>query len=100
MINDMSQFPLQYASPYQVSMATSISRHKLENLIKAGIIKAKRIDAQTVLIEWDSVERYINSLPDVALDVVDEAPSNGMKSFNDQRRQAMDLFPEAQQKCE
>jgi hypothetical protein len=97
MMNDMSQFPLEYGSPYQVSMATSISRFKLENLIKAGTIKAKRFDAQTVLIEWDSVRRYIDSLPDVELEVVEAAPPDGMKSFNDQRRRAMDLFSGAQE---
>jgi hypothetical protein len=68
MINDMSQFPLEYGSPYQVSMATSISRFKLENLIKAGVIKAKRIDDKTMLIEWDSVAKYIDSLPDALVE--------------------------------
>jgi hypothetical protein len=68
MMNDVSQSMLQYGSPYQVSLATSISHHKLENLIKAGVIKAKRIDAQTVLIEWESVRSYIDSLPDVEME--------------------------------
>jgi hypothetical protein len=64
-------------------MATSISRYKLENLIKAGVIKANRVDAQTVLIEWESVRRYIDSLPDIELEMAAEAPSDLMKSFND-----------------
>jgi hypothetical protein len=51
----------------------SISNHygnvylqtELTNLINLGILKAKRIDPQTVLIEWDSVQRYLDSWPDV-----------------------------------
>jgi hypothetical protein len=65
MMNDMS-VQLKYGSPFQVSMATSISKYKLTNLINAGVIKAKRFDAQTVLIEWDSVQRYLDSLPDAS----------------------------------
>ena len=64
-MNDMWQAPLKYGSPYQITMATSISKHKLTNLINLGVLKAKRIDAQTVLIEWNSVQRYLDSLPDV-----------------------------------
>jgi hypothetical protein len=64
MMNGMSQVRLKYGSPYQITMATSISKHKLTNLINLGVLKAKRIDAQTVLIEWESVQRYLDSLPD------------------------------------
>jgi hypothetical protein len=63
MMNDMSVH-LKYGSPFQVTMATSISKYKLTNLINLGVIKAKRVDAQTVLIEWESVQRYLDSLPD------------------------------------
>jgi hypothetical protein len=96
MTNDMSQTPLKYGSLYQITMATSISKHKLTNLINLSIIKAKRIDAQTVLIEWESVQRYLDSLPDATYP---EAPQtkemtvqDAMQSFNDQRAKAMDLF--------
>jgi hypothetical protein len=68
-MNDVSQLPLKYVSPYQVYIATSISRDKLANLINLGILKAKRVDPRTVLIEWDSVARYLDSLPDVAPEV-------------------------------
>jgi hypothetical protein len=97
-MNDIAPLDLEYVSPFQISMATAISRYKLENLIKAGLVKAKRIDAQTVLIEVASIRRYINELPDVAPDVADEseAPSapkevtldKAMK--NDMRRKALD----------
>jgi hypothetical protein len=40
-MNDLSQLPLKYVSPFQVSIATSISRDKLTNLINLGLIKAK-----------------------------------------------------------
>src|SRR5271166_2665518 len=82
LMNDVSQFPLNYASPYQITMATAISRHRLEDLIKAGVIKAKRVDAQTVLIEWDSVRNYIDSLPDVVgePDHVEPPRPNGILS--------------------
>jgi hypothetical protein len=64
---------LKYGSPFQVTMATSISKHKLTNLINLGIIKAKRIDPQTVPIEWESVQRYLDSLPDA---VYSDAPQS------------------------
>ena len=63
-MNDMANIPLKYGSPFQVTMATSISRNNLANLINLGVIKAKRVDSQTVLIEWDSVQRYLDSQPD------------------------------------
>jgi hypothetical protein len=104
-LNDISQSPLKYASPYQVTMATSISRHKLENLIKAGIVKAKRVDSQTVVIEWDSVVRYLDSLPDVAQEAETQhdqvTVASAMQSYNEVRRKAFDLFSnaEAQHDC-
>jgi hypothetical protein len=80
-------------------MATSISRSKLANLINLAIIRAKRFDAQTVLIEWDSVQRYLDALPDATYP---EAPQpketkvqEAVQSFNDQRVRAMDLFTDA-----
>jgi hypothetical protein len=79
LMNDVLQFPLNYASPYQITMATAISRHKLENLIKPGVIKAKRVDAQTVLIGWDSVRNYIDSLPDVVGETDHVAPQDPME---------------------
>ena len=60
-MNDMSE---KYMSPYRCSNYSGISRHRLTPLINLGLIKAKRIDAQTVLIEWESVQRYLDSLPD------------------------------------
>jgi hypothetical protein len=97
MMNDMTHIALKYGSPFQITMATSISRHKLANLINLGVIKAKRVDAQTVLIEWESVQRYLDSLPDATYYPEKEAPpestpQEGMKSFNDQMTKAMDLF--------
>ena len=64
MMKDMSQTPLTYGSPYQITMATSISKHNLTNLINLGIVKAKRIDRQTVLTEWGSLQSYLDSSPD------------------------------------
>jgi hypothetical protein len=79
-----------------VSMATSISKYKFTKLINAGVIKAKRVDAQTVLIEWDSVQRYLDSLPDAtyleAPQTKEITVQDAMQSFNDQRAKAMDLF--------
>jgi hypothetical protein len=94
LMNDVAQLPLKYISPFQVTMATSISRYKLENLIRSGVIKAKRMDSQTVLIEWDSVARYLDSLPDVAQETDHVAPQDPMDSYRVQYRKAMDLFSE------
>jgi hypothetical protein len=96
MMNDMLQAPSKYGSPYQITMATSISKHKLTNLINLGVLKAKRIDAQTALIEWESVQRYLDSLPDATYPETPQAKEitvqDAMQSFNDQRAKAMDLF--------
>ena len=96
MMNDMSQASLKYGSPYQITMATSISTHKLTNLINLGTIQAKRIDTQTVLIEWDSVQRYLHSLPDATYPEAQQpkelTANEARKAFNDQRAKAMDLF--------
>jgi hypothetical protein len=95
----MSQAPLKYGSQYQITMATSISKYKLTDLINLGIIKAKRIDAQTVLIEWESVQRYLDSLPDATSSEGQQpkevTQSGAIESFNDQRNRAMDLFTSA-----
>jgi hypothetical protein len=68
----------------------------LTNLINLGVLKAKRIDAQTVLIEWESVQRYLDSLPDAtypeAPQTIEITVQDAMQSFNDQRAKAMDLF--------
>jgi hypothetical protein len=80
-------------------MATSISRNKLVNLINLGIIKAKRIDAQTILIQWESVQHYLNALPDAtypdAPQPKETTVQEAMESFNEQRSKAMDLFTDA-----
>jgi hypothetical protein len=60
-----------HVSPFQVTEATAISKFKLINLINAGVIKAKRVDKNTVLVDWASVQNYIDSLPDVALQEVE-----------------------------
>jgi hypothetical protein len=93
-MNDVAQLPLKYISPFQVTMATSIFRHKLGNLIRSGAIKAKRMDPQTVLIEWDSVARYLDSLPDVAQEHDHAAPQDPTDSCHAQYHKAMDLFSE------
>lgn len=63
---------LTYGSPFEVTMATAISRYKLDKLIDSGLIKAKRVDKNTILIEWESVQKYIDGLPDaMALDAED-----------------------------
>jgi hypothetical protein len=96
MMNDMSHGRLKYGSPYQITMATSISKHKLTNLINLGVLKAKRIDAQTVLIEWESVQRYLDSLPDATYPEAHQpkeiTANEAMEAFNDQRVKAMELF--------
>jgi hypothetical protein len=94
LMNDVTQIPLKYLSPFQVTMATSISRYKLENLIRSGAIKAKRMDPQTILIDWDSVARYLDSLPDVAPETDHAAPHDPMEAYKRQYRKAMDLFSE------
>jgi hypothetical protein len=71
-------------------MATALSRYKLENLIKSGKIHAKRVDEQTVLIELDSVRRYINSLPDVTGEKETEAHPDPAQASLDHIRQALD----------
>jgi hypothetical protein len=97
-MNDMAEV-LKYVSPHQVTMATAISKDKLTNLINLGVIKAKRVDARTVLIELDSVLSYINSLPDVEPEIEarhDEVTlDSAMKDYNDQRRKAMVVAPSA-----
>jgi hypothetical protein len=91
----MSQFPLKYVSPHQVTLVTSISRDKLTNLINLGLIRAKRVDARTVVIDWDSVLAYLDSLPDVVGETETEAPSesvtiaSAMQSYNEERRRAI-----------
>ena len=80
-------------------MATSIPRNKLANLINLGVIKAKRIDAETVLIQWDSVQHYLDALPDAtytgAAQPEETTVQEAMQSFDDQRVKAMDLFTDA-----
>jgi hypothetical protein len=92
-MNDMSQL-LKYVNPHEITMATAISKARLTNLINLGVIKAKRIDARTVLIELESVIRYINSLPDVVGEQAahhDEVTlDSAMKDYNAERRKAMD----------
>jgi hypothetical protein len=93
-MNDVSEV-CKYISPRQITLATSISKDKLTNLINLGLIKAKRVDARTVLIELESVLSYIDSLPDV-LAPETEALANevtlesAMKDYNDMRRKALD----------
>jgi len=83
---------LGYASPYEIAMSTSMSKDKLANLIKSGLIKAKRLDGR-VLIEIASLRHFFESLPDVELESEDAPPKSGPESFTEQRQQAMkDLF--------
>jgi hypothetical protein len=101
-MNDVSQLSPKYVSPHQVTVITAISRNTLANLIKAGSIKAKRIALQTVVVEWDSVLKYLDSLPDIVGDSEIEARpkevtvATAMEAYNDQRRKALDFFSEAQ----
>jgi hypothetical protein len=94
----------KYTAPHQVSLITAISKERLINLINTGAIKAKRFNAGTVLIEIDSVIRYIESLPDVVPETTDTAAQHhvtydsAMKSYKAEYRKAMDLFSEAQPK--
>jgi hypothetical protein len=92
-MTDMSQLR-KYVSPHEITMATAISKDRLTTLSTLGVIKAKRVDARTVLIELDSVIEYIDSLPDVVGEQAarhDEVTlESAMKDFNDQRRKAMD----------
>lgn len=82
---------LKWASPFEVVMATSISRYELTRLVNAGVIRAKRHGKHTVFIEWASVAQYINSLPDVKPEAAPQQ-KDPMESYNEQRRQATDLF--------
>jgi hypothetical protein len=94
MMNDLSCLNLDYASPHQVVMATAISKDKLTNLINLGLIRAKRVDEKTVLIELKSVRRYIDSLPDVVGETEarheEVTMASAMKDFNEVRRRALD----------
>jgi hypothetical protein len=98
-MNDMANAPLKYVLHIKSLWQHLFPEAKLANLINLGIIKAKRIDAQTVLIDWESVQRYLDALPDATYP---EAPQpkettvqDAMQSFNDQRAKAMDLFTSA-----
>ena len=71
---------LTHGSPFEVTMATAISRYKLEKLIDSGLIKAKRVDRNTVLIEWESVQKYIDGLPDAAPLSEEAQPQDPMDS--------------------
>jgi hypothetical protein len=86
----------RYLSPYRCSSYSGISRQRLASLVNLGVIKAKRVDTQTVLIEWESVQHYLDSLPDATYPEKDAppetTPQDSMNSFNDQRVKAMDLF--------
>jgi hypothetical protein len=86
----------KYISPYRCINYSGISRQRLVSLINLGVIKAKRVDAQTVLIEWESVQRYLDSLPDATYPEkdapIEATPQDSMKTFSDQRAKAMDLL--------
>jgi hypothetical protein len=95
----MSNIPLDvqlgYASPYEIANSTAMSKDKLANLIKGGLIKAKRIDGK-VYIQIASVRSFFESFPDIVPESEAEATplKSGPESFNEQRREAMnhDLF--------
>jgi hypothetical protein len=57
----------KYMTLWQAVLITAISKDRLVNLINVGAIKAKQFDYRTLLIEWDSLESCIDSLPDVAV---------------------------------
>jgi hypothetical protein len=78
-------------------MMTAISRDKLQNLIKAGVLRAKRVDERTVLIELDSFLQYLDSLPDVGAEEARHGEvtlESAMKSYRAEQRKAHDLFSE------
>jgi hypothetical protein len=72
-----------------------MSKDKLANLIKSGLIKAKRLDGR-VLIDIASLRRFFESLPDVELqsEAEDAPPKSGPEAFDELRRKAVnnDLF--------
>jgi hypothetical protein len=53
---------VEFISPRMFTELTSLSRFKLQELIKSGHIRAKRADGR-ILIEVASVNEYIASLP-------------------------------------
>jgi hypothetical protein len=53
---------VEFISPRMFTELTSLSRFKLQELIKSGHIRAKRADGR-ILIEVVSVNEYIASLP-------------------------------------
>jgi hypothetical protein len=55
---------IEFISPRMFTELTSLSRFKLNELIKADRIRARRADGR-ILIEVASVNEYIESLPDV-----------------------------------
>ena len=89
---------IEFISPRMFTELTSLSRFKLQELIKSGQIRAKRADGR-ILIEVASVNEYIASLPAETYPEK-EAPQpkevtvqNAMASFNEQMRLAkVDLF--------
>lgn len=52
----------EFISPRMFTELTSLSRFKLQELIRSGQIRAKRADGR-VLVEVASVNEYIASLP-------------------------------------
>jgi hypothetical protein len=85
---------IRYISPHQLTLMTAISRDKLNNLVKAGILKAKRVDERTVVIELDSVIAFLKNLPDVTMEEDHVAQTDPIKSYKAEYRKAMDLFSE------
>jgi hypothetical protein len=65
---------IEFISPRTFTELTSLSRFKLQELIKSGYIRARRADGR-ILIEVASVNEYIASLPAETFDEKEkEAP--------------------------
>jgi hypothetical protein len=82
---------VEFVSPRMFAELTSLSRFKLQELIKSGHIRAKRADGR-ILIEVASVNEYIASLPAETY-ADNEAQQDGVQAFNYQMTKAKtDLF--------
>lgn len=85
---------VEFISPRIFTELTSLSRFKLQELIKSGQIRAKRADGR-ILVEVASVNEYLSSLPAETYAAHQPKETNvdeAMASFNEQRTKAMDLF--------
>jgi hypothetical protein len=89
----------EFISPAIFTQITSISRHRMNRLIRDGYIEAKRMPDGRLLLSVASVNSWIESLDDAQDTFTPDAPQecsveDAMSSFNERRNGAIakDLF--------